>query len=83
MNVKRCFMDFLYNDKIKVLLEKFDNFIVEYIVLIEDEVYDFYYKENNYGDWKSWKLYFGIEVFKVKVCEVGLVNLFLFDVELG
>lgn len=76
-------MDFLYNEKIWRLLDKFDSFIVEYIVFIENDVYDFYYKENNYGDWICWKFYFGIEVLKVKVCDVGLVNLFLFDVMLG
>ena len=76
-------MDFSHNDKTKALLEKLDNFIAEHIAPIEDEVYDFHHKENNHGDWKSWKLHPGTEALKAKAREAGLANLFLPDAELG
>ena len=76
-------MDFSHNDKTKALLEKLDNFIAEHIAPIENEVYDFHHKENNHGDWKSWKLHPGTEALKAKAREAGLANLFLPDAELG
>ena len=65
-------MNFEYTDKVKVLLQKLQDFMDTYIYPIEQEVNVYNSKPENF-----WKLHPSVEKLKAIAKEAGLWNLFL------